>query len=100
MIGLANWLMSLGLLGLACIVRPDRARCPAGYDLRTGIRADGRFACWPHPVGDPEWDGTWRRPERARQPDGVLESRIWCTGGARPIVVNARTVGCQRGGRP
>src|SRR5690348_4647766 len=90
--------LSFALLALVALCRPPRARCPAGFDLRTGIRRDGRFACWPHPVGDPEWDGTFERPERGRQPGGVLESQIWCTNGTEPIVVDERTVGCQRGG--
>lgn len=90
--------VSLLFLVVSCLGHPTRARCPIGYDLRTGIRSDGRFECWPSPTGPSEWDGTWARPERSVQPDGVIESRIYCTGGARPIVVDARTVGCQRGG--
>ncbi len=39
-------------------------------------------------------------PDRATcaQPSGnmAIVSRIWCTGGTRPIVVDARTVGCMR----
>lgn len=71
--------------------------CPTGYDLRTGVRRDGRFECWPHPVGDPEWDGTWRRsPDRSTQSDAIVRNRIICTGGAHPIVIDYKTVGCQR----
>jgi hypothetical protein len=90
-------IVSIAILAIASVSRPSRARCPAGYDLRTGIRRDGRYQCWPHPVGDPEWDGTWQRPERGTQPNGILEGRIYCTGGARPIARDdGRTVGCQR----
>jgi hypothetical protein len=71
------------------------ASCPVGYDLRTGIRRSGHFECWPTPIGDPDYDGTWQRPERSVQSDGVLESRIFCTSGQQPIIVDARTVGCQ-----
>lgn len=97
---LVGYLLTLWLLALACLARPHRARCPIGYDLRTGIRPSGEFTCWPNPSGPLEWDGTWGRPERSRQPDGVIESRIFCTGGTRPVVVGDREVGCQRGGWP
>lgn len=93
---LLSAIATLILLCCSMAVRPTKARCPATYDLRTGIRTSGHFECWPHPVGDPEWDGTWQRPERSRQPAGVLGSRIFCTNGTRPIVVDERTVGCQR----
>jgi len=91
-------LLSIAALAIASVCHPARARCPAGYDLRTGIRRDGRFECWPAPLGDPEWDGTWRRsPDRSVQPDGIIHSRIYCTGGAHPIAGDdGRTVGCQR----
>jgi hypothetical protein len=75
--------------------QPSSASCPDGYDLRTGIRRTGWFECWPHVVGDPDYDGTWQRPERGVQPPGILRSRIHCTGGSVPIVVNDHTVGCQ-----
>lgn len=88
-------LISLGLLALAFALRPQRARCPPGRDLRVGIRRDGHFACWSHPVGDPDQDGTWRRPERGVQRDDAIESRIYCTGGAVPRQDGIR-VWCQR----
>lgn len=88
-------LVSLALLALAFAVRPQRAVCPAGHDLRTGIRRSGAFRCWPAVVGPMDDDGTFGRPERGVQPDGVIESRVYCTGGSVPIVVDARTVGCQ-----
>lgn len=83
---------------------PDVRRCPASYDLRTGVRADGRFQCWPHPSaprgwhGGPieDWDGTWQRPEKSVQLGTIVDDRIYCTGGTRPIVVDYQTVGCQR----
>lgn len=95
--GGVSLVVSLALLALAAVVRPHRARCPVGMDLRTGIRQDGSFECWAHPVGDPEWDGTWRRsPDRSVQPAWQFVGQIYCTGGARPLVVDERTVGCQR----
>lgn len=90
-------LISALLLALSCVTRPHAARCPAGRDLRTGIRRDGAFECWSAVRGSPEWDGTWERPERGVQDDDAVASRIYCTVGAVPIVVDNRTVGCQRG---
>lgn len=83
---------------------PDVRQCPSGYDLRMGVRTDGRFQCWPHPSaprgwdGGPieEWDGTWLRPEKSVQTGTIVDDRIHCSNGARPIVVDHRTVGCQR----
>lgn len=95
-------LLSLLILAFGC---PTSARCPPTMDLRTGIRRSGVYACWPHPVAPrgwsvarlgpiTDWDGTYRRPERSVQPDGVLTGRIWCVRGV-PIVVDDRTVSCQ-----
>ena len=75
----------------------DTRVCPDGYDLRTGVRRDGHYECWPRPVGDPEWDGTWQRsPDRSRQLGTVIDGRIWCALGSRAVVVDYRTVGCRR----
>lgn len=76
--------------------RPERARCPDGYDVRAGIRRSGDFECWPRPVGDPDYDGTYGKPERGTQSDAIIRGRIYCTGGTQPIVVDYLTVGCQR----
>jgi hypothetical protein len=75
-------------------VRPTSARCPPQHDLRTGIRADGRFECWPQLRADPEWDDT--RDGTGVQSSVTIPGRIYCTGGTRPIVIDYRTVGCQR----
>jgi hypothetical protein len=88
-------LISLLLLALSCLVRPHAARCPAGRDLRTGIRRDGRFECWSAPRGSVVYDGTFGHPDRSVQRDDAVEARIVCTGGSVPIVVDAVTVGCQ-----
>lgn len=88
-------LVSLVLLAIAFVLRPERARCPDGRDLRTGIRRDGHFACWSRPIGDPEWDGTFGRPDRSVQRDDAVEGRIWCGAGAVPVVVDERTVACE-----
>lgn len=90
-------LISIAILAISSVCRPSRARCPAGYDLRTGIRRSGHFECWPSPDGDPDYDGTWQRPERSVQREDVLTGRIYCTGGAQPIAGDdGSTVGCQR----
>jgi hypothetical protein len=89
-------LVSALLLALACLVRPHHARCPASRDLRTGIRRDGRFACWSVPVGDPDYDGTFGRPDRSVQRDDAIEGRIYCGRGEVPIVaLDGRGAGCQ-----
>lgn len=89
--------LSIAVLAICALCRPSRARCPVGYDLRTGIQRDGSFLCWPNLVGDPEWDGTWgRAPDRSVQPEGVVAARIYC-GGAPPITGDdGRSVGCER----
>lgn len=82
------------------LAHPISARCAPGYDLRTGIRRSGSYECWPHPVAPPgfigrieDWDGTFGRPERSVQPQGVRAGRIWCL--TRPVVVDERTVACR-----
>lgn len=104
-------LISLWALLVSTCLRPTEARCPENYHLATGIRRDGSFVCWPSPVLPPgheamtpaqrydylmDNDGTFGHPELSVQPDGEIESRIYCTGGAQPIVRDHRTVGCQR----
>lgn len=88
-------LVSFVILGICAMCRPTSAQCPDGMDLRTGIRQDGHFECWPHPVGDPEWDGTWQRPERSVQAAWVLEGRIYCSRNTRPVVDDWHRVGCR-----
>lgn len=76
------------------VIRAERATCPAGWYVN-GVAPDGTFRVRPVPP-----------PERpcASGPNGCIErdldieirGRIYCTGGARPVVVNERTVGCQR----
>lgn len=88
-------LTSLALLAICSVCRPTSAHCPPGMDLRTGIRLDGHYQCWSHPVGDPEWDGTWQRPERSVQGSWVLEGRIYCARNTRPVVEDWQRVGCR-----
>lgn len=89
-------LASLALIAIAFVVRPQRARCPDRHDLRTGIRRSGAFECWPAVRGDPEYDGTWGKPERGIQPPGIVAGQIYCRAPAIPIVLDNRTVACRR----
>lgn len=83
------------MLALVCwlLLHPTSASCPLGSDLRTGVRRDGRFECWPTPVAPrgwnaarlgpvTDWDGTYGRPERSVQPPWRGVGRVYCVGGA------------------
>lgn len=92
--------LSLVTITAASICHPQRATCPPGMYLSTGVRAvdgplggRGSFSC-AFPPGSPDWSGTG--PDRGASYPGDLRGRIYCTGGSHPIVVNERTVGCQR----
>lgn len=67
--------------------------CPKGWH-HEGVRPSGEYECIPQPVG-PDWPG-YSFPDRSVVPPGRLRSRIYCTGGSQPVVVDERTVGCQR----
>lgn len=92
-------LLSLIVFFVTAVTRPDHARCPDGFHL-DGARSDGVYRCRPRSTL-PD------RPSRGHEPDDVddptlddreLLGRIYCTGGTSPIVVDEKTVGCQRGG--
>jgi hypothetical protein len=83
------------LLVVMVAVLPPMARCPDGWSLGEGVRrATGEFACYapvPRDCGEPK--GPYERPcPRSERYYG----RIYCTGGKLAIVVDHRTVGCQR----
>lgn len=92
------WL-TLVMLCCSMATRPGRSRCPVGWYVN-GVRTTGIYECRRVPGGDPEMDGTAGRPDRSVERPGWYRSRVWCTGGSRPIVVledrEARTVGCSR----
>ena len=71
-------LLSIFLLCAAFVVHPTRARCPDAWWVN-GVRPSGDLAC---------------RPADGR--DVEIHSRVYCTGGSSPIVVDDRTVGCTR----
>lgn len=84
------------------IARPTRFVCPRGWH-DDGARRDGRLTCTRTPVGPMDWDGTYydgvQREERSVVPPGVIAGRVYCTGGAMPVVVDERVVSCQAGAR-
>lgn len=94
--------VSMVLLCITFATHPIRARCPAGWGLDTGVRRDGSFECWSPPASECRDAMPGRASDEchARFPAPVhIDSQIRCTGGTEPIVVDERTVGCQRGGR-
>jgi hypothetical protein len=85
-----------GVLALVnLLTQPTHASCPHGWH-HNGVRVSGDFMCERAPVGDPDQDGVWGRPDHSVVPSGLLPGKVYCTGGAHPIVVNERVVGCQR----
>lgn len=95
MIEVASAIANVVVLCIAMALHPAAGRCPRGWH-HDGVRRSGAFACTHDPVGDPDWDGTHGRPDRSVVPPGELRGRVYCTGGAAPIVVDDRAVGCQR----
>jgi len=86
-------LATIILLCVSMVTQPVRAHCPGRtWYLGEGVRRDGSFACYLS-TDKREW------PPQDARPDAVIRSRVHCTGGADPIVVNYRTVGCQRRNR-
>lgn len=91
--------VSTVLLMVAALSRPSAARCASGYVLIEGVRIAGpevgSYVCEKAPPPNcGEAAGPFEGvpcPTAAR-----YRSRIYCTGGAIPIVVDEKTVGCQR----
>lgn len=88
-------LVSIVVMLASFVVAPQRACCPPGWH-HNGIRPTGQFACTRAPVGDPDWDGTWQRPERSHVPAGEIRGRLRCANRTHPLVRDERCVGCQR----
>lgn len=93
--------LSVALLCCSAVRRPAAARCPVGWYVN-GVRPTGVYECRRAPGGNPLYDGAAGYPDRTVDRPGWYRSRVYCTGGARPIVVlagrerDARVVGCQR----
>lgn len=90
---LLSLLGSIVLLCAAMVIHPDHARCDATMWVN-GVRPDGTYELRRVPVGDDEI-GPRGELDHSRQPPGVLVGRVYC-GGRLAIVVDSRTVGCQR----
>lgn len=94
-------LASLVLVVVCSFVRPTRGECPPGWYVLDGVRTrdswrgvTGSWSCRIPEPDDPR-DQAGGMNTGAR-PNVEINARIYCTGGALPIVVNERTVGCQR----
>lgn len=88
-------LLSSVALRWSAVTRPTTAMCPAGWYLN-GVRPSGQYECRRAPVGDPLYDGAGGYSDRTVDRPGWLVGQVWCKRGVRPIVVDERTVGCQR----
>lgn len=91
-------MVELVALLLAALL-PQHAVCRDGWHLDMGVRVDGpdvgSYSCAPPlPLCCEDAAGPC---EHVKCPDRPREfGRIYCTNGTIPIVVNERTVGCQR----
>lgn len=89
-------LLSVLVMLVAAIDRPSSAACPPGFLIVEGVRRDGDFVCElapPPNCGEPTgpFEGV-ACPDRPR-----YRAKIYCTGGAEPIIDDdGLTVGCQR----
>ena len=86
--------IALGLVVLlaAAVIRPTRARCPAGFFVE-GVRPSGTTQCLPVGPPSPSCAGAVICPDTPGPAHGI-PIQIYCTGGSIPIVVDGRTVGC------
>ncbi len=77
---------------LAVLLAPKR--CREGWFVE-GVRPSGVTRCLPVP---PRHCGEPVPPDNQPCPhdDRVEWRAVYCTGGSKPIVVDERTVGCQR----
>ncbi len=87
---------SLFLLCAAMIARPNSARCPRTF-YDEGIRPSGEYTCRRTPIGGDHRNSRGVLIDDSFEPRGALHSRIYCTGGTRPIANDdGVSVGCQR----
>ena len=100
MIEIGCALLTVWLLALGMCTQPTRGRCMDGWYLRDGVRSDtfrgwprGSYTCARPPIGG-DTDVLTGRATAIDRP-GEYTGRIHC-GGRREIVVDERTVGCQR----
>ncbi len=81
-------------LALVSRISCDHAECPDRWYVN-GVRPNGRYQCLPV-LGDPERDIDDAKAKIEWHDSRAIDGEIYCTGGAHPIVVGPRTVGCQR----
>lgn len=83
------------VLCAAFVERPHGARCPDGWWLSEGVRADGSFAC---SRIAPERASTGPRGGYVDASDdepGELRGRVYCRGDERAQTFDGRTVVCR-----
>ncbi len=85
---------SILVLCVCMLVKPTHVICPAGWYVN-GVRPSGQTECLPVPSGFEELTDRGI-VDHSIEPPGYVRVRIYCTGGMRPIVVDQRTIGCQR----
>lgn len=88
---IVGWIVALALVFVS---RPTRVTCREGYFV-DGVRPNGKSTCRqvpPKNCGEPS--GPWK--QACPKDVGDYEVAVHCTSGTRPIVVNERTIGCQR----
>lgn len=92
---LACTLFSMAALSYGVMRRPARIVCPVGWH-NNGVRmATGIVVCTRNPIGDPDWDGTFGRPDRSVEPPGFWMTRIYCPR-TLPLVIDDRLVQCDQ----
>ncbi len=87
-----TYFVSLLLLFITAITRPDHASCGDGYALQ-GIRPSGVFRCRPvSTLPDPGSGVVEDKTLDGRE----VESRVYCTGGSIPVTNDDGVrVGCE-----
>lgn len=96
MIDEALWiLVALIILAIGFVKRPQHAQCPRG-EFVNGVRPSGNTWCVRAPSAREVDCRGARRCFATEAPVYTTPIKIYCTNGTRPIVVDDRTVGCQR----
>lgn len=87
----------LAMLIVIAFVRHGQttARCDVGEYVE-GVRPTGKTRCVRVPATETDCRGA-RACHPDEEPVYTRELEIYCTGGSVPVVVDERTIGCQRG---
>jgi hypothetical protein len=72
------------------IVSPSHQTCLRGFYVN-GVRPNGSYECRSIPPRDDQLD-EWIKSAVEQS----YKAQVYCTGGSHPIVVDYKTVGCQR----